>query len=43
MEYVTPHYQYTLELLADRLVTPERFGAVALAEVEQPALFELGN
>jgi hypothetical protein len=26
MEYVSPHYEYTLDLLAGRLVTPERFG-----------------
>ena len=28
------HFEFTLQILADRLVTPERFGAVALEEVE---------
>ena len=28
------HFEFTLQILADRLVTPERYGAVALEEVE---------
>lgn len=39
MEYVSPQYQEQLEQLADRLCTPERYGAVAL----QGALFELAE
>ncbi len=32
------HFDYTLELLAERLVTPERFGgAVILAQEVEPA------
>lgn len=41
MKYVSPHYEYTLDLLAGQLVTPERFGAIALAEVVDAPLFEL--
>ncbi len=33
LEYVSPEYQDQLEELAERLVTPERFGEVVLARV----------
>lgn len=37
------HFEYTLELLAGRIVTPERYGGqIAVAEVveEDPTLFD---
>lgn len=33
LEYVSPRYQYTLELLAGQLCTEERFGPKPEAEV----------
>lgn len=35
MEYVTPEYEQQLNELAKELVTPERFGKVALRETVQ--------
>jgi hypothetical protein len=35
MEYVSPEYEERLRVLAETLVTPERFGHVATHEVVQ--------
>jgi hypothetical protein len=37
MQYVSEHYQQTLEVLAETLVTPQRYGALVV-----PELVELG-
>jgi hypothetical protein len=44
LKYVSPEYQERLERLAETLVTPERFGKVALADtVEKPVATEEGE
>jgi hypothetical protein len=43
MKYVTKHYEYTLELLAGRICTPERYGAVALQDTVEMDLSSLAD